>query len=192
LAIAGVLALAGCAASTPYRPVGGSRAETGYLESEGEPGHWTVAFKGNASTGPDTVDAYLLYRCADLTLERGYDWFRVVRHGAAADARAYRYAAPGPRTDRPPDESNPTNQPPPTGIGPSWRYRRQEGWTGGWVWRSWDPSRPDPPALLGLSGSAYMASAEIVMGRGARPPGDDQVFDAKEVTHALRSEIIRP
>ena len=80
------LALAGCATVTPYQP----RAFTGgYQERLVGPNRWYVEFFGNGHTTRDTVTAYWLYRCAELTQEKGFDYFVFVSKtpppGAAAE-----------------------------------------------------------------------------------------------------------
>ncbi|EHN77422.1 hypothetical protein SMCF_3052, partial [Streptomyces coelicoflavus ZG0656] len=38
----------------------------------------------------------------------------------------------------------------------------------------------------------YEASAEIIMGRGTKPAGDPNAFDAREVIQNLGSRVTRP
>lgn len=77
--LAAVLVLTGCATATPYQPLSASaRGEGGYSETQLEQGKWRVTFAGNTLTSRDTVEAYLLYRAAELTIERKDDWFEIV------------------------------------------------------------------------------------------------------------------
>jgi len=172
--------LAACATSTPYQPIGAGDAGKGYYETELEPGRWTATFMGNSVTDPDTVETYLLYRCAELTLAHGYDWFRTVGRHAALKAESY---GPAP-------ETRPTVAPPSAAWGPSWRYRAREGWIGGWTWHSWDPREADASSKA-RTATGYAASAEIVMGRGPKPQDGGETFDAREVVDALRPTVIR-
>ncbi len=73
----GVLALAGCETATPYQPLGSHNAEArgGYAEQQIDTDHWRVTFAGNDLTSRDTVERYLLYRSAELTVAHGNDWF---------------------------------------------------------------------------------------------------------------------
>lgn len=68
--------LAACAQPTPYQP-----AEriglNGYGEEMIGADHYKVRFQGNAITTRKTVDLYLLYRAAELTQEKGFDYFIV-------------------------------------------------------------------------------------------------------------------
>jgi hypothetical protein len=73
LAALGVLA--GCGQPTPYQP---AAEGYGYGEQQIEDNRYRVSFAGNELTAADTVQNYLLYRAAELTLDRGYDYFTVV------------------------------------------------------------------------------------------------------------------
>jgi hypothetical protein len=70
---------------TPYQPAvdttdfwGGATAGYGYSEQEIEDNRYRVTFAGNDHTKADTVQNYLLYRAAELTLNHEYDYFTVV------------------------------------------------------------------------------------------------------------------
>ena len=70
------LALAACAASpTPYQVVG---PEGGYDDQQLETNRYRVVFDGNAATPRGTVEDFALYRAAELTLQTGHDYFKVV------------------------------------------------------------------------------------------------------------------
>lgn len=64
--------LAGCGAPTPYEPITDGY---GYAQREIETGRYRISFAGNSLTPRETVENYLLYRAAELTLETGNDWF---------------------------------------------------------------------------------------------------------------------
>ena len=77
-ALVGVLGLllAGCAsAPTPYQAAQGG---FGYSEQQIEENRYRVSFAGNSATTRQTVEDYLLYRAAELTVQTGHDWFQVV------------------------------------------------------------------------------------------------------------------
>jgi hypothetical protein len=98
-----MLAAAICAAAvvsahaetTPYQTA--ARTHYGYSETQTDANRFRVSFAGNADTSRETVELYLLYRSAEITLQRGYDYFVVADH--SVDART-EYAASGP--PRPP------------------------------------------------------------------------------------------
>jgi hypothetical protein len=60
---------------TPYQP---AVEGYGYSDQQIEENRYRVTFAGNHLTAADTVQNYLLYRAAELTLDHGYDYFTVV------------------------------------------------------------------------------------------------------------------
>jgi len=69
------VATLGCA--TAYAPVHDLVGD-GYRDSRLDSNTWRVSFAGNSSTSRDTVEKYLLYRCAEITNAAGFDYFLVV------------------------------------------------------------------------------------------------------------------
>jgi len=67
-----VLLLSACATVTPYQPL---REGEGYTEQRIESTRYRVSFAGNSITPRETVENYLLFRAAELTLQQGYDYF---------------------------------------------------------------------------------------------------------------------
>ena len=75
-AIVTTLATAACQSGpTPYQP--GAGRDLGYTESRIENDRYRIAFKGNSLTDRETVENYMLYRAAELTLQNGYDTLRL-------------------------------------------------------------------------------------------------------------------
>jgi hypothetical protein len=68
--VAGLITLAGCA--TAYRR---ENITGGYTDFPLEDTTYRVRFKGNNYTSRDKVELFLLYRCAELTEQLGYDHF---------------------------------------------------------------------------------------------------------------------
>ncbi|HEU4430488.1 MAG TPA: hypothetical protein VFT98_17130 [Myxococcota bacterium] len=66
-----------CATETRYQPAEGP-GDYGYREQRIESDRWRVAFRGNSMTELESVEQALLYRAAELTLEQGFAWFRIV------------------------------------------------------------------------------------------------------------------
>jgi hypothetical protein len=64
------IALSGCA--TPYQAKG---FHGGYKDTQIDSNTEMVSFRGNGFTDRQTVQSYLLYRCAQVTVEAGYDYF---------------------------------------------------------------------------------------------------------------------
>jgi len=77
--VIGFLALVGCA--TSYQAAGLSG---GYSDVRIDANTFRVDFHGNAYTSRQTVETYLLRRCAELTAQAGYDYFIVM--GANTEA----------------------------------------------------------------------------------------------------------
>lgn len=72
-ALFSMLLLASCASPTPYKPAGDSGP--GYNSQKIEENRYRVVFRGNEATPRETVEIYLLYRAAEITLQNGYDYF---------------------------------------------------------------------------------------------------------------------
>jgi hypothetical protein len=69
------LALAACASPTPYRA--GDDEHPGYRDQKLQEQRYRVSFNGNSVTPRETVEIYLLYRAAELTLAQQMDYFVV-------------------------------------------------------------------------------------------------------------------
>jgi hypothetical protein len=67
--------LAGCAAPTPYQAAVDGY---GYSEQQLENNRYRVTFSGNEVTPRVTVQNYLLYRAAEVTVAQGHDYFTIV------------------------------------------------------------------------------------------------------------------
>jgi hypothetical protein len=69
--------LSACASEpTVYQPAAGPGA-VGYFETPIEHDRWRVAFHGGGGASVQQVGDMALHRAADLTLAKGYDWFRI-------------------------------------------------------------------------------------------------------------------
>lgn len=76
LAALTALMLAACARPTAYQPAT-HPGSIGYAEQEIGADQYRISFAGNGLTTRKTVDLYLLYRAAELTQEKGFDYFIV-------------------------------------------------------------------------------------------------------------------
>lgn len=156
------LALAACASPTPYQPSWMGDGY-GYSEQRIEDNRFRVAFQGSSATPRDTVENYLLYRAAELTLAQGGDYFVVVARGASP---AYGYGG-GSRVG--------------TTVGVGGGSRGGVGtWMGVGV------------PLGGTGGGPREASAEIVIHRGVKPDDMPDAFDARAVRKNIGPRILRP
>jgi len=181
-AVSGALLVAGCATETPYRPATGSGFNrTGFSERQVEANRFLVNFAGNTVTDRDTVERYLLFRAAELTLQNGFDYFVTVDR--QTDRQARTYSTPG------------------AGFGPGWGYG---GWGGYWGpswrfygrpwggWGGWGPWGGGFNDFDVRTVDRYEASAEIVMGKGSPPSGEVRAFNARDVVERLGPTIVLP
>ncbi len=172
IAAASALALSACATATPYMPQTPGNHE-GYAEYRVASDRWRVTFAGNSVTSRDTVEMYLLYRAAELTLQNGADWFETVDRSTQRDTRY-------------------VGTPDPFWSGsawgpywhPSWRFYHRGGWS------RWDPMWSHELDVQEIS--RYEADAEIIIHHGTRPAGEPHAFNAREVIDNLGPRIRHP
>ncbi len=81
---------------TPYQPAAQSSRHVGYSETQIDANRLRVSFTGVSGASRESVETSLLYRAADLTLERGFDYFIVVDHSVDANVDVARYGPPLP------------------------------------------------------------------------------------------------
>ena len=176
------LSLSACETATPYQPLShASKAPGGFTDQKLDADHYRVSFQGNTLTSRATVETYLLYRAAELTVAQGYDWFETVDRHTQGETRTY--STPSPFYG---------------GFGywhPYWRYYGGFGGYGGRGWRGWDPFWGDPfwgDSLDVQTVEKFETTAEIVVHHGPKPAGEAKAFDAHEVISNLGSKIQRP
>ena len=183
------LLVAGCQTETTFRPATnrGFYSE-GYSERPLQPGRWIVSFSGNSVTSRDTVERYLFFRAAQLTLQQGYDNFLLADRDTKLRQRTY---------------STPNGFGGYGGYGgyggfgyggfggfwgPSWRYR------GAFGYRSWDPFGYGPwgGGVDINTIDKFEATADIIMRRGPIPQGDLRAFDARKVVETIGPSVVLP
>lgn len=91
-ALSAALALAGCASPTPYQPADGG---FGYRQQQLEENRYRISFSGNSLTPRETVQNYLLYRAAEVTVESGHDYFVFAEDNLERSTRYYGTVNPG-------------------------------------------------------------------------------------------------
>jgi hypothetical protein len=180
--LAGGIAVAACTTATPYQPaVGVGQNRAGYWDEQVESNRFRVSFAGNSLTSRETVERYLLYRAAELTLQNGGDHFILVTRDTETRTQTYV------------DRGFPSSR---WGGGPwgywrpYWRWYRPR-----YGWRSWDPFYDDPwwdRDMDVRTINQYEAMAEIVIGKGPKPAGNVRAFDAREVVDRLGPSIVLP
>ena len=184
------LMVAGCATETRYRPATGQGFNRqGYSERMIEPGRFLVSFAGNSVTSRDTVERYLFYRAAELTLQQGFDYFVMADRDTNLQSRTF--STPG--------VGGPWGYGGFGGYwGPSWRY-----WGRGFGWRSWDPwygggfgggfgGGPWGNDFDVRTIDRYEATAEIVMRKGPIPRDNIRAFDARKVVESIGPTVQLP
>ena len=178
------LLVAGCATETTYHPATGQGfSRTGFSEHQIEPDRFSVTFAGNTVTSRETVEKYLLFRSAQLTLERGFDYFVMVDRDT--DRQQQIYSTPG------------FGGPGYGGFGfgggywgPSWHYYGR-----GFGWRNWNRFGGDPfwgDTVDIRSVDRFEATAEIVMRRGPIPRDNLRAFNARSVVDTIGPTVVMP
>ena len=82
MAMLAACVLSACATQTPYQPASADRY--GFSEQRIETNRIRITFRGNALTDRETVETYLLYRAAEVTIASGQDYFIVADRGTDA------------------------------------------------------------------------------------------------------------
>jgi hypothetical protein len=158
LAASLLLVLGACAMETPYQP---SEGRYGYSDQQIEENRYRVTFSGNPSTPRDTVQNYLLYRAAELTVQKGFDHFTVVERDVE---RSTRYYTQGYADDIYYD-----------------RFGSRRG-----IRRFYRPSFYSANAY---PVNEYSSFAVIVMAEGEKPGDDANAYDALDVLQRLQPLI---
>jgi len=157
--------LSACATATPYQP---ATSRYGFEEQRIESNRVRITFRGNSATERETVETYLLYRAAEVTLESGHDYFIVANRDTEERTRLQ---GTGPYRPR-------------FGFD-YWYYSRARGWS---PW--YDPFWDSPQSYREVT--RYEAVAEIAMFSGSKPADNPDAFDAREVQANLQGQIVRP
>ena len=165
--LAGFLALAACTHPTPYQA---EQDGQGFSDRAIEDDRYRVTFAGNFLTTRDTVQDYLLFRAAEVTLQRGYDYFLVVEKDTERKTTAFTHFF---------DEDYPFSV---------YGYSRGNPIFDGYF------DRFGPSYVLGKTRERhrYTAYAEIQLRRGAKPEDDPNAYDARDVRDRLAPKVAPP
>lgn len=160
-AVLGVLSLfaaAACTMPTPYEPaVNGA----GYSEQLLEDNRYRISFAGNSRTPRDTVETYVLFRAAEITLTSGHDYFALADRDTERRT-TYRTHVFG-------------------GHG-FHRYR---------LLRFHHPFHESSVAGTSIPVNRYRAWVNILVFKGEKPSEDPSAYDARSVIATLRPRIVR-
>lgn len=175
-------ALGGCMTATPYQPYiaeGAAGVHGGYSEQQLAPDLFLVRFHGNEMTSRERVEGYLLYRAAELTLQRGFDWFHPVTSHTEHEIQTYTTTDPFYH----PYYGYPYWR-------PYWSY-----YTHGYGWNYWDPRMGGPfwyNQVDVRTVEAFEATAEISMHKGPILASEPRAMDARTVIAQLGPTIELP
>jgi hypothetical protein len=161
-----VVLLAGCATATPYQPATNGY---GYWDQQIEEDRYLIIFAGNSVTSRRTVDTYLLYHAAEVTLATGHDWFVITDRDMDA---ATRY-------------SGWVDSSPGFGFGPGW-WGPGGGSFGGFGFGMGFGTVSAYPI------TRYTAQATIVVFSGEKPADNINAYDARDVIDRLRPTVVFP
>ncbi|MEM8821514.1 MAG: hypothetical protein AAGE90_18660 [Pseudomonadota bacterium] len=216
-----LLALAACAPGpTPYVPADPvAPAPLSFSEAPIEDRRFRVTFAANAATAPETVEDYLLFRAAEITLAEGADWFRIDAAGRKPELR-YFAAAYGPQPVRITRLFGGTavgeaaEPGPATAQSAGKRFRRKFGrgfrrgfrrrrsrFVFGFGFGGFFPfygyrNRGYSPGYYAYRPRPVVtrleASAEIRLFEGSKPTDDPAAYDARAVVEAIGPRILRP
>jgi len=190
---ASIIALTACATATPYQPASKPGGFDGFSQTMIESDRARVTFGGNSLTKRDTVENYLLYRAAEVAVERGFDYFELQereteekkrvsvnpRYGSLYDPYfGYSFYRPRFGWSRPYRYSH---------FG-GFRSRRGFGYRG-FHDPFYDPFFNDYDVR---EITKYRASAEVKFGRGLKPSSKENAFNAREVIENLGPTISFP
>lgn len=149
--------LTACGAPTPYQPV---LDRYGYADQPLETDRYRVSFTGNILTPRETVEDYLLYRAAEVTLGSGNDYFLLV------DQETERFT---------------TFQTTTSGFGGSRGRFGSPYWYGPNASFATSTSRPR---------ERYTAYANIIVRRGDKPEDDPDAYNARDVLERIGPSIV--
>jgi hypothetical protein len=155
--------VAACSTPTPYRQAA-SPYDDGYSTQQIESNRFRISFKGNSLTTRQTVDTYMLYRAAEVTLQNGGDYFVIANKDVDKNTAYENYG----------DELA-------WGWGGGWGWRHG-GFGGGPGWGGFDYTRPI---------NSYNAVADIVTYKGPKPANDPSAYNAREVLAAIGPTVVR-
>lgn len=161
------LLIFGCA--TPYGRAG---FMGGYTDTQIDSNTVMVSYRGNAFTSQEKVESSLIYRCAEVTEERGFDYFIIVSSSTTPIIGSY--TTPGTYTSY----SNTSANLYPGGYGNY--YGSATTSTQGY----YQPGQTYQTRKV-------LSSATIKMFTGTKPPGMSGAYTAKDVISHMKTSILK-
>lgn len=172
LALLTLLWLPACAQPTYYE------AQTdgeGYADQEIADGRYRVTFAGNSITPRETVENYLLYRAAEITLASGHDYFILADYDVVRDVTYRRYVSL-----------------PPGGFSYGGYYGHYRYWDRYGYGPYYDPFAAGYAEITARQTDKYRAFATIAVYSGTPPADDPDAYAARDVIERLGPTIVRP
>jgi len=189
---ASALTLMACATATPYQAASEPGGFDGFSQQLIENDRARITFGGNSLTNRDTVENYLLYRAAEMAVERGFEAFTLQERDVEEKTRVR--VSPGINSSFGHDPY----------FGYSF-YRPRRGWSPYYRFSRFNSFRRG--GRLGYSGfndpffqdydvrevTKYRATAEVKFGRGFGSESENaRTFNAREVLQNLSGAIQFP
>ncbi|HUJ03183.1 MAG TPA: hypothetical protein VLW75_06075 [Rhizomicrobium sp.] len=164
MAALALLGLAACVSQPVYGPKGPGQS-AGYTDEQLGANRYRVTYTGNAATDRETVEDFLLYRSAEVTLKSGFGHFEFDTRDTKSHTTYYSTF---------------------TGGWPGWPYHHRYY---GWYWHSWP--FPDEE-MMATPITRYEAYAEIVMLTDAEAKDDPHAIDANDIITRLGPKVHPP
>ena len=172
LGLGGLALLAACVHPTYYEPASDGQ---GYADQEIADGRYRVIFSGNSATPRETVENYLLYRAAEITLASAHDYFVILDYDVERNVTYRSYV----------------DVPPGAGLyGPYYAWGPY--WDGFPYGPYYDPFAPGYAEVTAQPIDKYQAFATIAVYDGTPPPDDPNAYGARDVIARLKASIQRP
>jgi len=163
-ALAGIilsLGIAGCSTTPVYQAANGT--SFGYVDQKIEDDRYRVSYNGSTSTPRATVENFLLYRMAEITLAQGYDYFRVLETDTECHTKYIE-----------------------TGTSEPCSYYRAYG--ARFPYHGYGYSCDSDRHVY--ESKRYEAVAFISLHKGEKPTDDPFAFDARNVSSNLANQIV--
>lgn len=194
LVAASALTLVACATATPYQPASEPGGYDGFSQQMIENDRARITFGGNSLTKRETVENYLLYRSAEMAVERGFETFTLQDRNLEADKKVRVTPGVGAGFGYDPYFGYSFYRPR-YGWSRGYRYSRFAGFNRGRGFGRrgffdpfYDPFFDDYDVR---EITKYRATAEVKFGRGTGVK-NAQTFNAQEVLKNLSSVITFP
>lgn len=164
--LAAVLGLTACASQSAYRPAEDAHDHGYYSQAVGN-GKYVAGYNGSSTMSENLVKDYALFHAAELTMQQGKDWFRVVERESRSVEK------PGPALTRHQTD---------------YVVQQRCGLLG-----CSSNVRPVMHTTVGVDAAngrtVWSSRLEIVMGTGPKPADGGSYYDADTLLETLMAEM---